>query len=234
MIKLRIKTSYQNFRLSKNNVVEYHFPNSYNIFMNYLESGLNAYFSESQLQKIRACRIGVAGAGGLGSNIAMLLVRCGFVHFYILDFDLVEEKNLNRQFFFPSDVGKPKVEALSGHLLQINPGLKIRVQTVPWPEASRAFNPDPFFSCDILFEAFDRPETKAHFVDHYCDKVPYLISGNGMAGIAGPEITSRRHANVFFVGDATSEAEKLPPLAPRVMICAAKMADIALRLVLNF
>ena len=45
-------------------------------------------------------RVGIAGAGGLGSNCAMHLVRAGVRHLVVADFDVVGESNLNRQFFF--------------------------------------------------------------------------------------------------------------------------------------
>ncbi len=44
-------------------------------------------------------RIGIAGAGGLGSNVAVNLVRTGITSIKIVDFDEIEESNLNRQFY---------------------------------------------------------------------------------------------------------------------------------------
>ena len=70
-------------------------------------------------------RVGIAGAGGLGSNCAWMLVRSGFTDFVIVDHDRVEASNLNRQFFFARQVGMPKVQALSENLLAINPDVKV-------------------------------------------------------------------------------------------------------------
>ena len=64
-------------------------------------------------------RIGIAGAGGLGSNVAVNLVRTGVKKLKIVDFDVVDESNLNRQFYFMDQVGRPKVEALRENLLRI-------------------------------------------------------------------------------------------------------------------
>ena len=71
-------------------------------------AGLLRYLSEQQLQAIEAQTIGIAGAGGLGSNLAMLLVRCGFRKFILTDFDEVAVSNLNRQNYFLAQAGKPK------------------------------------------------------------------------------------------------------------------------------
>ena len=201
--------------------------------MNIFETGLTSYFSASDLKKIRAQHIGIAGAGGLGSNIAVLLTRCGFIHFEIMDFDQVEAANLNRQYFLPDDIGILKTTALIKHLRSINSEICVNEHPFKW-SGVQGSEPDPFLSCDILFEAFDAAETKVRFIDYYCEKISFIISGNGVAGTRGPEITVKHHDNIFIVGDAVTEAGTVaPPLAPRVMICAATMANIALDLVLN-
>jgi len=69
--------------------------------------------------------IGIAGCGGLGSNCAVSLVRAGVGNLILADFDLVEPSNLNRQHYFISDIGKPKVEALAEYLRLINPQINL-------------------------------------------------------------------------------------------------------------
>mgnify|MGYP003228468150 CR=1 FL=1 len=79
-------------------------------------------------------RVGIAGLGGLGSHIAVFLARAGVQHLHLVDFDRVDESNLNRQHYFLRDVGRLKTEALAEQLLAINPALKIknlRQQTPP-------------------------------------------------------------------------------------------------------
>ena len=56
--------------------------------------------------------VGIAGLGGLGSNIAMMLARSGVGHLLLIDFDRVEPSNLNRQHYMVSHLGMPKSEAL--------------------------------------------------------------------------------------------------------------------------
>ena len=55
---------------------------------------------EENFRKVRSARVGLAGAGGLGSNCALNLVRVGFENLTIVDFDRVEAANLDRQFYF--------------------------------------------------------------------------------------------------------------------------------------
>jgi len=76
-------------------------------------------------EKLRTGKVGIAGCGGLGSNIAVSLVRAGIGSLKIADYDKVELSNLNRQYYFLEDVGKLKTEALKNLLWQINPEVNI-------------------------------------------------------------------------------------------------------------
>ena len=70
-------------------------------------------------------RVGIAGAGGMGSNCAAHLVRAGMKKLVIADFDVVNESNLNRQFFFRNQLGQKKVVALGRNLRLIEPALDL-------------------------------------------------------------------------------------------------------------
>ena len=65
-------------------------------------------------------KIGIAGVGGIGSNVAMHLVRSGINNLKFGDFDKIEISNLNRQFYFRSQVGKYKAECLKENLQAID------------------------------------------------------------------------------------------------------------------
>ncbi len=54
--------------------------------------------------RIQHKRVGIAGCGGLGSNCAVALVRTGIVNLVIADFDVIDESNLNRQYYFLNQV----------------------------------------------------------------------------------------------------------------------------------
>ncbi len=87
---------------------------------------MDEHLPESLQTKLSNATIGIAGAGGLGSNCAVLLTRTGIGHLVIVDHDIVSVSNLNRQQYLPSHIGMPKVEALKEVLLNINPGLKLQ------------------------------------------------------------------------------------------------------------
>jgi sulfur carrier protein ThiS adenylyltransferase len=198
--------------------------------MNMFEQGLLRYLKPEQLQKIQSYSIGIAGAGGLGSNIANCLVRSGFKNFTIVDKDIIEASNLNRQYYFLDEIGKPKAETLQKRLRQINPDIVCTAQQALLTEENSA---DYFRDCDVVFEAFDGAITKKMFIETLAGSSAIVISGNGMAGLSNktPLLIKKIHAKLFIVGDqATQVGPDNPPFAPRVVACAALMASVALEI----
>src|SRR5580658_8866683 len=77
-------------------------------------------------EKLRAARVLIVGVGGLGSPAALYLAAAGIGTLGLLDFDQVDESNLQRQVLFATEsVGKPKTGAARERLTALNPGLKI-------------------------------------------------------------------------------------------------------------
>ena len=92
--------------------------------------GANTYLTERERRILENAKVGIAGAGGLGSNVAMLLVRAGMKKLVIADFDTVNESNLNRQFFFRRQLGEKKIDALAANLREIEPDLALELHDV--------------------------------------------------------------------------------------------------------
>ena len=120
--------------------------------MNEFEKGLAGYIGEEWLLKLQRVKIGIGGAGGLGSNCAFNLVRSGFKRLKVVDFDVVEPSNLNRQLFFLDQLGVPKVKALETNLRRINPDIDVKsVQGMVTKKNVSGL----FADCDVVVEAFD-------------------------------------------------------------------------------
>lgn len=158
--------------------------------------------------------MGIAGAGGLGSNCAAMLVRSGIRRFVLVDFDVVEPSNLNRQWYYPEDVGSPKVEALARHLRRLEPDLELTIHQVRLDEWTV---PRYFAGCDAMVEALDDPGAKAMFVNAALPHSPLLVSASGLAGTGGEAMSIRRvTSRLVMVGDGVTEVTgDKPPLAPR-------------------
>jgi molybdopterin/thiamine biosynthesis adenylyltransferase len=89
-------------------------------------------------QKLKAARVLVVGAGGLGAPVALYLAAAGIGTIGLVDPDMVSLSNLQRQVLYATaDVGRPKVEAASEHLLALNPNTMIDTHPV-WLDRSNA------------------------------------------------------------------------------------------------
>ncbi len=176
--------------------------------------------------------VAVCGLGGLGSNIAVSLARAGVGHLLLIDFDRVDISNLNRQQYFPDQLGSYKTDALAQTLRRIAPYCEITAVT----EKLTAENiPDLLHGYPVICEAFDRADQKAMLVNTVLEKLPgaVLVAGSGMAGLDTPNtIRTRKISKRFYLsGDGLSDSEKGVGLfSARVAVCAAHQATTVLRL----
>ncbi len=200
--------------------------------MNAFEQGLLKYLKPEQLALIQSKKIGIGGAGGLGSNCAMMLVRSGFRHLEIIDYDVIDASNLNRQQYFINEIGLNKVDITKKRLLDINPDINILIHKLQWNEG----NADQFFvGYDFIVEAFDVADWKFRFAQYYAPRFPVVVSGVGMAGLLEKQpMTVKKIGNLYICGDRTTNShDGHPPMAPRVSQCAAMMAEVILDLTLG-
>lgn len=201
--------------------------------MNTFEQALVRYISPEKLERIQQVKVGIAGAGGLGSNCATALVRTGFRNLRIIDFDVIEGSNLNRQFYFSGQVGRLKVETLRENLALINPAVNIEALALRVEAGNVA---GLFADCDVVVEAFDRAEYKKLLVEAYIGSGKLLVAASGLAGWGNSDRikTHRIKDNFYLIGDLeTGIAPDRPPLAPCVAIAAAKQADVIVNYVLG-
>ncbi|MDX1667538.1 MAG: molybdopterin-synthase adenylyltransferase MoeB [Saprospiraceae bacterium] len=83
-------------------------------------------FDVAGQRKLKAAKVLVAGAGGLGSPLLLYLAAAGIGHIGIVDFDVVDDSNLQRQVLFDTDdIGKPKAERARSKLLTLNPHIDV-------------------------------------------------------------------------------------------------------------
>ena len=148
----------------------------------------NTYLTPEERAVLESARVGIAGAGGLGSNCAMHLVRAGVQHLTVVDFDVVNESNLNRQFFFRDQLGRKKVEALKENLLRIDPDADIRAVDMRLDASSAR---EVFADCDIVVEAFDVVDAKVMLVSSFASSGKKLVTASGLAELCDPDRLGR-------------------------------------------
>lgn len=196
------------------------------------EKSLLGKIGADGLSAVKQVRVGIAGAGGLGSNCAAFLVRSGFCRLKIVDFDVVEAANLDRQHYFADQVGRSKVEALRENLLRINPFLEVDVEItrIEGKTACRIFG-----GCSIVAECLDRAEDKSMIVSALLPLGIFVVAASGLGGY-GRSDEIRVHQirdHLILVGDLQTDISLEPALAPRVSLVAAKQADVILEHVLH-
>ncbi|MBT7697715.1 MAG: sulfur carrier protein ThiS adenylyltransferase ThiF [Desulfobacterales bacterium] len=201
--------------------------------MNEFLKGIQKHFSPEDLEKIAGTKVGIAGAGGLGSNCAVHLVRSGFSRLSIADFDRIEASNLNRQFYFYDQLGHKKTDKLKENLLKINPDAMIETRDIRLDEKNIL---EVFSDCNIIVEALDRAEDKAVMVEAFIKSQKLFISVSGIGGWGDSDRikTHKINDNFYMIGDMLSEVgEDMPPTSAIVSIAAAKQADIILSRVIG-
>jgi len=185
-------------------------------------------------KKLSNYTIGIAGAGGLGSNCAASLVRAGIVRLVIADFDVVSESNLNRQFYFPDQIGRKKVDALAENLYRINPLLELKMSDKKLVPITIV---ELFETCDVIVEAFDDKEQKQMLIETVLEYFPQkpIVIGMGMAGWGSNNLINTEILETMYIcGDQETEISlDCPPIAPRVGIVANMQANMVLELLLG-
>jgi len=192
----------------------------------------NTYLTPEERAALESVRVGIAGAGGLGSNCAMHLVRSGVKHLTIVDFDVVNESNLNRQFFFHDQIGQKKVEAVKANLLRIEPDADIRAVDIRLDASSAR---EIFADCGIVVEAFDAVDAKVMLVSAFASSGKKLVTASGLAGWGRSNaMRVRKMGSIVAIGDGeTSVGDGAAPVSPRVGIAAAMEANAVVSLLLG-
>ena len=116
-------------------------------------------------KKLKAARVLTVGTGGLGSPLALYLAAAGVGTIGIVDFDVVDESNLQRQIIHgTSDVGRPKVESARDKIKDINPNVEVVVHE----EALTSENAlEIFRDYDVIVDGTDNFPTR-YLVNDAC------------------------------------------------------------------
>lgn len=151
----------------------------------YLEKSIGLIGKE-KIDSFKDKKILVIGIGGVGGTALEGLARSGFKNFVIVDSDVVDVSNLNRQILFAQDdVGKDKVECAKKHLLKIVPDLNIECfkAKVGKEKIDSLLRIRP----DFIVDAIDDVEGKLHIYEYCLNNGINFISSLGMGNRLDPE-----------------------------------------------
>ena len=123
-------------------------------------------FSEDNLKILSKIKIGIVGIGGIGCPLSQYLVSSGVKELLLVDGDIIEKSNLNRQILFNlNDIGKKKVEVAKHKLKLINTECKIDIIDVNVSSS----NLNSLNDCNIIVDATDDWFT-SKLLNEYCIK----------------------------------------------------------------
>lgn len=146
---------------------------------------LGDYFPAAELfaafDRLRFAKVAILGCGAVGSWTTMQLGHSGFQNFTIIDGDIVEESNLNRSIFLQTDIGIPKVQALTYALHRISPNIQVQTVQENISDSERLCAVLSEAAPDIVVNCADEPsvDLTSEWINEYCRKqsVPYVIAG---------------------------------------------------------
>ena len=123
-------------------------------------------FSEKNIEKLEKSKVSIIGIGGIGCPLATYLVSSGIKYIRLVDKDIIEKNNLNRQILFTSDdIGQKKVNIAKKKLLKINPNCQIKIID----ENINKFNTNILSNSSIIIDTSDNWKTMK-IVNEYCVK----------------------------------------------------------------
>lgn len=200
-----------------------------------MEAQLVARHTPKVYEKLKKVSVAIAGLGGLGSTAALSLARVGIGKLILVDYDVVEPSNLNRQQYFIKHIGMKKTQAMKDIISQCNPFVKIETIDAYVDEKNIE---SIFKDADIIIEAFDNAETKALITNKVLTtmKNKKIITASGLAGYEDCNLIRSKKINdkFYIVGDGQAEAKPGRGLmAPRVSVAANHQANLVLEIILN-
>lgn len=151
----------------------------------YLDKSIQL-LGEDNIKSLADKRVLVIGLGGVGGTALEALARSGIKKFVLIDFDVVDESNLNRQILYTkADVGRKKVDVAKERLLKINDEFEIETFSTKIEENSLIEL--AIGKVDFIIDAIDYIPGKLHIIEYSIkNKIPFVTS-LGMGNRLNPE-----------------------------------------------
>lgn len=136
--------------------------------------------------RLAKSRVAVIGAGGLGGQVILLLARMGIGTLVVVDYDVFDETNLNRQALSSMEsLGKPKPEAAAATVSSINPGVKV-IPCLVKLDASNA--PEILTGSNVVVDALDNVQDR-FLLERTTKKLGLPLVHGALAGFEGQVMT---------------------------------------------
>ncbi|MBO8159306.1 tRNA threonylcarbamoyladenosine dehydratase [Thermosyntropha sp.] len=139
------------------------------------------------MQKLENATVAIIGLGGVGSYAAEAVARAGVGKIVLVDHDVVEESNINRQLpALSSTVGKLKVEVMQLRIKDINPEVNLKIFPLRYTSyTSRDILEKPL---DYVIDAIDSLQDKVHLIKTCMEENIKVVSSMGAANRLNPQM----------------------------------------------
>ncbi len=135
-------------------------------------------WGEKNYDQLSRLKIGIVGLGSVGGLVALSLARMGLTNLVFIDFDEIQEHNLDRlDFAIKSDIGKLKIDVAKERAIEIATASQLNIATVPYSVVEEP-GYKAALDCDVLFSCVDRPRPRSilnHFA--YSHLIPVIDGG---------------------------------------------------------
>ncbi len=135
---------------------------------------------EVGMDRIRNSTVGIIGCGGLGTHVATSLASAGIGKIVIVDGDIPDTTNLNRQFVYREGQSDYKADVLRDWLMSVNPD----VSAESYPVRFSPENAVMLSSCDVLVDCLDNMESRMDLNSYAVMCRKPLVHG-GISGMVG-------------------------------------------------
>ncbi len=155
--------------------------------MNKIFSRTKLLMGEEKFNKLQAKNVAVFGIGGVGSYVVEALARCGINKISVVDKDVVDITNINRQIIaLNSTVGMNKTDVAEARIMDINPSAEVKKFNLFFDaEVAETF---PFDDYDYIVDAIDTVTSKLVLIKKAKEKNIPIISCMGTGGKLNPAL----------------------------------------------
>ena len=137
------------------------------------------YFGKEKTDKLKEIKVCVVGLGGVGAYAVEALARLGVANFVVIDKDVVDITNLNRQIIaLESTLGRDKSEVVKERILDINPNAKVQTYSMFYNSETRDIILNE--NVDFVIDAIDTITCKWDLIKLCLDNNIKFISSMGM------------------------------------------------------
>lgn len=184
--------------------------------------------TEAEQLLLRRKRVLIAGCGGIGGHLVDLLLRVGVGHIRVVDGDVFEASNLNRQLLSGlPQLGQSKAQAAEYHGVRVNPDVVVEAHGVYMTEDNANALVD---GCDVVLDALDNIESR-RILSAACGRagIPYIFGAVcGWTAQAAISMPGDHLINILYPEDVVRKDKSVLSFTPA--LCASLQASLCVKL----